>query len=95
MKEVREKSDLEIAHENVITLIRDKNKLEDALQKTVGILTNIRHETDYMPDSYYEWIDRVVGEVEDLLSEDDEDEDEQLGNQSTEDGFEFLFGKRD
>lgn len=89
------KSDLEIAHENVITLIRDKNKLEDALQKTVGILLNIRHETDYMPDSYYEWIDKVIGEVDGLMPEIDEDDDEQLGNQSTDDGYEFLFGKRD
>jgi hypothetical protein len=40
---------------------------QSALEKTVGILVNIRHETDYMPDSYYEWIDKVINEVDEHL----------------------------
>lgn len=40
-------------------LLQTKN----ALSITTGILTNIRYQTDYMSDSYYEWIDRVLNEV--------------------------------
>lgn len=39
-------------------------ELVDALQKAIGLLTNIRSETDYMPDFYYEWIDKVIDETE-------------------------------
>lgn len=85
--------DLETAYESIEQLLGEKAQLENALQKTVGILFNIRHETDYMPDSYYKWIDKVINEVDDLLPE--LPDDTQLGNQSTEDGYEFLFGKRD
>jgi hypothetical protein len=59
--------DLEDTEKNIDFLLAKVAQLEHALETTTGILTNIRHETDYMPDSYYEWIDKVMNEVDELL----------------------------
>ena len=40
----------------------------EAGQKLIGILSNIRHEIDYLPDSYYDWIDKVLNETEDVFT---------------------------
>lgn len=53
--------------------LREENeRLRGGLQKTLGLLFNIRHETDYMPDSYYEWIDKVINETDGLIPPDEE-----------------------
>lgn len=54
-------------------LTEENERLRDGLQKTIGLLFNIRHETDYMPDSYYEWIDKVINETDDLIPPDEEE----------------------
>lgn len=59
--------DLEQAYKDIDILLAEIREHKIALEKTVGLLTNIRHETDYMPDFYYEWIDKVINEVDDLL----------------------------
>jgi hypothetical protein len=50
--------------------LADKDKeiaeLKSGLAKALGLLWNIRHETDYMPDMYYEWIDKIIHETDEL-----------------------------
>lgn len=42
--------------------------LRIAGQKLECILKNIRNEIDYLPDHYYEWIDKVFNETEEIIS---------------------------
>lgn len=58
---------LDVAYKNIEELLGKVFQLEQALSKTNSILQNIRHEINYLPDSYYEWIDQVSSEIEEHL----------------------------
>ena len=50
-----------------------KNReLIDGGQKLEGILANIRYQTDYLPDFYYEWIDKVFNETDELFKHEED-----------------------
>jgi len=56
-----------------LTILKQKNAdLFDAGQKLHGLISNIKHETDYLPDFYYEWAGKVLNEIDEILSDDEQ-----------------------
>lgn len=55
-------------HCHIAELEMENIALRQAGEKLIGILTNIRHEIDYLPDTYYEWMNQVIHETEELFS---------------------------
>lgn len=53
------------------TLEQQNQELKEAGQKLLGIILNIRHETDYLPDHYYDWMDQVISETDEILADED------------------------
>jgi len=49
-----------------------QEEMVTAGQKLIGILTNIRHETDYLPEFYYDWIDTVINQTEEIFTSEQE-----------------------
>lgn len=48
------------------SLSRNKEEWHNPYLEMFGLLTNIRHEIDYLPDSYYEWIDKVLNKADEI-----------------------------
>jgi hypothetical protein len=40
--------------------IEDESNLSELEQALLGLILNLRHETDYLPDHYYEWMDKLI-----------------------------------
>jgi hypothetical protein len=40
--------------------IENQSNLSELEQSLLGIILNLRHETDYLPDHYYEWMDKLI-----------------------------------
>lgn len=53
-------------------------ELINAGQKLLGFAAHLRHEVDYLPDTYYEWMNKVIHETEELLSDDEPDTEQAL-----------------
>lgn len=55
--------------QDYVSELEQKNiQLLEAGQKLEGILINIRSETHYLPDHYYEWINKVLSETDDIIT---------------------------
>lgn len=46
-------------------------KMKIAGQKLLGLILNIKYETDHLPDSYYEWMDRLINETDEMFDDED------------------------
>lgn len=49
--------------------MKDQIQLLEAGQKLLGLILNLRNEADYLPDFYYEWMDRLISETDEILSD--------------------------
>ena len=67
----------EEALKEIKILNQQLSDMKVAGQKIEGVLINIRHETDCLPDFYYDWIDQVLNEADDIFDDTDEEIKEQ------------------